>query len=418
MANINDLSNDLLVKILLSIPTKDIVATSLLSKRWRSVWKLVPKIHHDDCSYTATASSQFIEKFLQLNNAPFLESLRLRLEKNYTPRDYERWVNVAVSRNVRELDLLRNVSYLRPMPLPTSVFTHETLVVLRLKHALIENVPSATLLRCLKDLSLRDVIFSSDETVDRFLTCCPVLETLEVVLWISRKVKTFAIRVPSLQRLKISSLVAGYQDAWKDHGFVVDAPCLKYLEIVDHFSEFCSLVNVTEEVEAKLQLRHCDSEKLLGSLISAKSLALCLKPQMESYTKADFDQLVSLELCVTCSLDWLNLSLSHSPKLRALRLTLFRDPGCNNIRHVRTKWEKPSCVPECLMLSLESVEWVYYKGAQEENDVVKYLLKNGNLLETMSIRFSVSIQMEEKNRMQMKLESMPRSSSKCQLSFT
>lgn len=153
-------------------------------------------------------------------------------------------------------------------------------MVLRLKQAFIENVPSTTSLRCLKDLSLISVIFSSDETVDRFLSCCPVLETLDVLLWISEKVKTFAIRAPSLQRLKINSPVGGYQDAWKDHGFVIDAPCLEYLEIVDHFSEFCSLVNVPEQVEAKLQLRHCDSEKLLGSLISAKNLALCLKPHM------------------------------------------------------------------------------------------------------------------------------------------
>lgn len=39
-----------------------------------------------------------------------------------------------------------------------------------------------------------------------------------------------------------------------------------------------------------------------------------------SYPEGDFDQLVSLDLCVMCSLDWLNLILSRSPKLRALRL--------------------------------------------------------------------------------------------------
>lgn len=70
------------------------------------------------------------------------------------------------------------------------------------------------------------------------------------------------------------------------------------------------------------------------------------------------------------------------------------------------------------MLSLESVEWVYYKGTQEEKDVLTYLLENGNFIETLSIRFSVTIETEDRNRRQMELESMPRSSSRCQLSFT
>lgn len=55
------------------------------------------------------------------------------------------------------------------------------------------------------------------------------------------------------------------------------------------------------------------------------------------------------------------------------------------------------------MLSLESVEWVYYKGTQEEKDVLTYLLENGNFIETLSIRFSVTIETEDRNRTQMEL---------------
>ncbi|KAG2308986.1 hypothetical protein Bca52824_028734 [Brassica carinata] len=81
------------------------------------------------------------------------------------------------------------------------------------------------------------------------------------------------------------------------------------------------MVNVPEKLEAEIHLRFCDSDKLLGSLTSAKNLSLCLKPQMDPCLKGDFDQFVSLELCVMCSLDWLNIIIKHSPKLRALRLS-------------------------------------------------------------------------------------------------
>ncbi|XP_024012682.1 putative FBD-associated F-box protein At5g56430 [Eutrema salsugineum] len=359
MRNISEFSDDLLVKILLLTPMQDVMATSLLSKRWRYVWKLVPKLEYDD-SYNATAS-QFID-------------------------------------------------------------THETLVVLRLKQALIEDVPSSAFFRCLKTLSLIDVIFSSDKTVDRFLSCCPILETLDVDLWIREEVKTFAICVPSLQRLKIKNIVGGYKNAREGHGFVINAPSLIYLKIIDHLSGFFSLVKMPEKVEANIHLRHCDSEELLGSLTSAKKISLCLKPKMDSYhPECDFDQLVSLELCVMCSLDWLNLLLRHSPKLRFLRFKIFvsfEDSRCRNSKSVRSKWEQPSCIPECLMLSLETVEWVGYKGTQEEKCVLMYLLENGSFLKKMSVKFSLSTEVKEKIPMQMEIESMPRSSSKCRLSFT
>ncbi|CAH8385331.1 unnamed protein product [Eruca vesicaria subsp. sativa] len=395
MRNISELPEDLLVKILLLIPTKEVVATSLLSKRWRSVWKLVPKLDFHDGSYryhaTSAAPSDFITKFLELNISPVLETFHLNLcnRRDYAPETLEKWVNVAVARNVLDLNLLYYYCC-DFIPFPMSLYTHETLLVLRLQGTSIENVPSKTCFRSLKTLSLQDMRFSNDQTVERFLSCFPVLEALVIRRWIADNVKTYSICVPSLKSLEVEYLVCGYQDPRYDHGYVINAPCLKYLRIVDHFSGFCSFVNVPERLEAKIQLRFCDSEKLLGSLASARQLSLCLIPHKDPYLKGDFDQLVSQELCVMCSLDWLNIILRHSPKLRALRLSRTVSYGlnldgvahrhsCQNSKHERTNWERPSCVPECLMSSLETVEWIAYKGTEEEANVLKYLLENGNL---------------------------------------
>ncbi|KAF8108876.1 hypothetical protein N665_0104s0187 [Sinapis alba] len=386
MENINELCDDLLVKILLLIPTKEIVATSLLSRRWRSVWKLVPKLDFHDYSYrydatsaAPSAPSEFITKFLERNITPVLATVHLNLcRRDYAPESFENWVNLAVARNVLDLKLLYCLHCPDPIRFPTSLYTHETLVVLGLQGMIIEDVPSKTCFLSLKTLSLRDMSFSSDQTVDKFLSCFPILETLVVRRWLADNVKTYSICVPSLQSLDIEYLVGGYQDPRYDHGYVINAPCLNYLHIVDHFSGFCSLVNIPEKLEAEIQLRFCDSEKLLGSLTSAKQLSFCLKPQMDSCLKDDFDQLLSLELCVMCSLDWLNIILKHSPKLRVLRLSKTRH-SCQNSRNVRTNWERPTCIPECLMSSLETVEWIAYKGTEEEENVVKYLLENGNL---------------------------------------
>ncbi|XP_019095875.1 PREDICTED: putative FBD-associated F-box protein At5g56430 [Camelina sativa] len=332
MRNINDLPNDLLVKILSSVPTKVAVSTCLLSKRWGSVWKLIPKLDYDDSLSAA----------------------------------------------------------------PPGLYKYETLVFLGVKKVAIDNVPSTTCFRSLKSLSLLDVWFSSDETVTRLLSCCPILETLVVHRLGRDKVKTFAICVPSLKSLTIRHIVGGYHEPRNDNGFVINAPSLKYLNIVDHLSRLYSLVNMPEQMKADIHIRHCDSEKLLGCLTSSKNLSLCLKPLEGAYPHSDFDQLVSLDLGVMCSFNWLNLILRRSPKLRALRLYQAREVywSCRKSNSVRTKWRQPIFVPECLLLRLRTVDWFEYKGTEEEKSVVMYLLKNGNSLETMSIKFSESITLE------------------------
>ncbi|AEE75252.2 putative FBD-associated F-box protein [Arabidopsis thaliana] len=46
-ARINDLPDDLLATVLSFVPTKDAVATSILSKRWRPIWKRAVNLESD-----------------------------------------------------------------------------------------------------------------------------------------------------------------------------------------------------------------------------------------------------------------------------------------------------------------------------------------------------------------------------------
>ena len=137
---------------------------------------------------------------------------------------------------------------------------------------------------------------------------------------------------------------------------------------------------------------------------------------------------MSLNLC-TCSLDWCGLILRHTPKLRVLRFVLFRanvsPKTVNIIKKCRmsygdstTQWEQPSSVPQCLTSSLETVEWIDYKGTQTEKEMVMYFLKNSRQLKKVSIRSLASINLNEKHKMLLELASAQRISSECRLLFT
>ncbi|CAN7037601.1 unnamed protein product [Brassica rapa subsp. trilocularis] len=174
MSIICELSDDLLVKILSLIENmKEVVGTSLVSKRWRSLWKFVPRLD--------ASSSDLINNFLMLSKAPVLETLHLILDENsYEPEENERWVSIAAARQVRDLELLRYGSRRNSLlSCPRSLFTCKGLVVLRLQQVAICDITSTVFLLTPKTLSLVCVRFvSGDELVHRLLSACATLETL------------------------------------------------------------------------------------------------------------------------------------------------------------------------------------------------------------------------------------------------
>lgn len=48
---ISQLPEALILEILSQLPTKDAMATSLLSKQWKSLWKMMPKLNFDSSDH-------------------------------------------------------------------------------------------------------------------------------------------------------------------------------------------------------------------------------------------------------------------------------------------------------------------------------------------------------------------------------
>ncbi|KFK43511.1 hypothetical protein AALP_AA1G135000 [Arabis alpina] len=78
LGKISELSEDLLVKILSFLPTKEAVSTSILSKQWQFLWRWLPKLEYDiDDFESEFAFGEYMNKNLPLHRAPVLKSFSL-----------------------------------------------------------------------------------------------------------------------------------------------------------------------------------------------------------------------------------------------------------------------------------------------------------------------------------------------------
>src|ERR1044072_5271936 len=113
---VSTLPDPLLGHILSFPPTKQAVATSVLSKRWRPLWRLVPALafdldSDDDDSVNRFGFVQSVYSVLlsQDSNQP-IQTFRLTLSRvaqpsANTPANVSVWVNAAAQRGVEHIDI-------------------------------------------------------------------------------------------------------------------------------------------------------------------------------------------------------------------------------------------------------------------------------------------------------------------------
>ncbi|EOA36628.1 hypothetical protein CARUB_v10011866mg [Capsella rubella] len=207
---ISEFPDDLLLKILSSLLSEDVIATSVSSKHWRYLWKDV------------ISSKTFRHQTL---------------------------VNIAVARSLREL---RVDMFYKSFEFPKSFYILSHLQTVILEKLSLVNVRFDVHLPCLKRLQLLSVKFSGDETL---LRICIVLEDLVVKRNSLTNVMIFTIDVPTLKILSIDN-TSGKSRPKGFHGFVINTPSLSVNVVCDNpykflgslaSTQYLSLCSVTSE---------------------------------------------------------------------------------------------------------------------------------------------------------------------------
>lgn len=256
MDRISDLPDTLLLRVLSLLPSaKDVVATMVLSKRWEFLWLSVPRLVFDDQDIVEFGKfSRFVDRYLIVNDAPEIETLHFKLSRRYAAQDIIVWMRAANNFTVDEMIIeIDSSSCASPVILPKFLYTECTmLVTLNLNSVILADFSSPMFFPSLKTLSLLSVRYPDEEFASSLLSYCHVLESLEVEKCRDDNVTLFTVRVPSLKRLVLHT--SENRDRDDSDGFVINAPCLEYFNIIDHKGGFCVIVSL--RMTCLMLLRH------------------------------------------------------------------------------------------------------------------------------------------------------------------
>ncbi|KAH0935109.1 hypothetical protein HID58_012226, partial [Brassica napus] len=227
MDRVSPLPDYLLLKILSYLPTNEVRITSVLSKRWRSLWMLLPKLEYccgnfNTETYTRTFPTSLTNLFYYIRHHSSFE--------------------IASNRSLHELNVV--YGFLSRLSLPRR--TYETLVVMHLSYVFLNVTLVPDSFKVLKTLHLLSMQYkgNDNESFTRLLSKCHVLEDL--LIEYHDATQTFTGEVPSLQSLSVICSPSQY--------FCLNTPSLKHLKIEACLMKLCNIQKMPHIVTADLKI--------------------------------------------------------------------------------------------------------------------------------------------------------------------
>ncbi|CAL5359103.1 unnamed protein product [Camellia sinensis] len=341
------------------------------------------------------------------------------------------WISAAVKRDVREIDI--NVCGLIILRLPSNLFICETLVVLKLGSQVHFDVPASISFPRLKIFHI-SLIYPSNDLTQKLFSSCPVLEELSISALVGFGKTTYDISSPALKTLYISLSLISTQYRNSETVVMVNAPILECLRVAGSCLVLYCLKSLSSIVKASVCVEapfpYAFSAITQGSTMAALSFANDKNwPVFPNLTQLEgnalsfandknwpvFPNLTQLELgvCHNFCCESLFDLLNGAPNL--CTMVFAKVPLHDGFAYSKQfNWFEPQEVPSCLRSSLKEIKISGIDASQDELNLIKYLLKNAEVLTKMTIRNVIS-SMEGENEFLKELVMAPRCSNTCQI---
>uniref|UniRef100_A0A1J3HPM3 F-box/LRR-repeat protein n=1 Tax=Noccaea caerulescens TaxID=107243 RepID=A0A1J3HPM3_NOCCA len=363
---INGLPDNLLCQILSNLSTKEAALTSLLSKRWRYLFALVPNLDFDDLSslhpeimmQDQTSFIDFVDRVLKLRGKDHVNKLSLKCGDGIEDEDVFPWISNVLRHGVSDLSL--HVSPSLVDWLPSKIFTSKTLVKLEIggPRVKLRNV----CLPRLKTLNLDSVVFEEGEIgFAKLISGCPVLEELGLAylswwdFWDSCSVSSKILR-----RLTLSC--PDYNKNPKSVSF--DSPNVVYLKYSDTIAHKYPRVSFDSLVEASISIRMTKDQR--DNVRNASDV--------DEETKTEMVSNAAVFLMGICNVKTLYLSYET---LETLNFCYEAIPVFNSLTHLTVDssnpevgWESlPDLLKNCPNLETLVFQGLHHKATERCGDV-------------------------------------------------
>ncbi|XP_045802181.1 F-box/FBD/LRR-repeat protein At5g53840-like [Trifolium pratense] len=367
---ISSLPDAVLCHILSFLETKEVVATSVLSKRWTRLWDSVPLLN-----FFAELSDR--EAYFRFNE--FVYSVLLAHKTSIKRCTFDilydnyhlahlgfpnviKWINAVVQCGVERLYIYIE-SYDNIFKLPISILSCKTLVVLDISTLTAKGFSSVRL-PSLKILRLNETNFLNVQDLVLLLAGCPILEELLAL---------------HLEFDSDDSLT--YQE--------LESLSLNKLRIANLAGTICHFP--------------------LKALHNVELLDIEINKVYRSFDDiSTFHNLTNLRLYSNnCNMNLLVKVLKHCPNLQNVELK--QGSAIGMVEDVMENWVDPTFVPQCLSLQLKTCIMRHFLGQESEIQFTRYILKNARVLQTMKIHCGEDLEIEKE------LSLCPRASSTCEL---
>ncbi|MCL7047118.1 hypothetical protein MKW94_028257 [Papaver nudicaule] len=424
---ISTLPNDLLIKLLSLIPTEEAFKTSFLSKRWKSLWTLLPVLDFDYVRFSEKFNAlspderkrrflDFVQHVFFLHEHEPLHNLRLAFDIDEF-EDYVSEATLLVKSAMRsncltiDLDFTSQtepefiLEYDESYTLPRCVFPHQSVSQLKLTHC--KFVPSYyKSFTSVKVVNFFSVQLEKDSVYD-LVSKCPCLEDLHLV-HCQFPSSFFELNAPESN---LNSLVLQYclGNGRSFKHASIHIPSLLLLKYKGTFtSGYLSICGSKNLIEAEINIaldysppnEHELLCKLLKDLRNVKSLTLIYRNLKVLNTNGGISLLTPLY-----SLKHLRVKLGHADKELPGLIRLLRSSPCLETLsidfHLRYETEdeiliavcnvdkeavlQPHLLPSESITHLVRIKIEKFQGLKAEMEFVKLILLSSLCLKEMVV---------------------------------
>ena len=235
---ISDLPQSIIESILVQLPIRDAVRTSILSSKWRYKWASITQLVFDEKCVPACNDRDIIEKsvvkfitrLLFLHLGP-IHKFQITISYLQSCPEIDQWMLFLSRNDIKELVLeLGEGEFFR---IPSCLFNCKKLTRLELFRCELDPPLTFKGFMCLKSLNLHQVLISPD-AIESLISSCPLLESLSLSYFDSL---ALSICAPNLKYLYLEG---EFRDiCLEDTPLLIEISVSMYMtdDIAEHFEQ-------------------------------------------------------------------------------------------------------------------------------------------------------------------------------------